>query len=192
MHRHHAGRKDPAAPAKEGAKLFLDLLKTAPVDFAKTKVIVMDMNEQRLEFCRSRMGVADTVLARGKGTEAEALKALIGGHLADLVVDATGNNQSMSQCLQYAAFAGRVVYVGITQQEVSFPHAPVMHRRELTLMGSRNALPADFRRIIDLIREGKIDTRPWITHRTKFEEVIERFPSYTRPETGVIKAIIEV
>ena len=59
-------------------------------------------------------------------------------------------------------------------------------------MASRNALPADFTRIIRLIEEGQIDTRPWITHRTEFDQMIDVFDSYTRPETGVIKAIVEV
>ena len=62
----------------------------------------------------------------------------------------------------------------------------------MTLLASRNALPKDFRRIIQLIEDGKIDTRPWITHRTPFSEMIEQFDSFTKPETGVIKAIVEV
>ena len=54
------------------------------------------------------------------------------------------------------------------------------------------ALPEDFDRIILLIENGKIDTKPWITHRSGFDELIRVFPSYTKPETGVIKAIVEV
>ena len=69
---------------------------------------------------------------------------------------------------------------------------PVFHRPEGTLLCSRNALSGDFRRIIGLIEEGTMDTRPWITHRTVFEELIDVFPSYTRAETGVVKAIVEV
>ena len=69
---------------------------------------------------------------------------------------------------------------------------PLFHRREMTIMGSRNAQPGDFRRIIDLIRAGKIDTRPWISHRIGFEEVPARFDDLTRPETGVIKAMIDL
>ena len=111
---------------------------------------------------------------------------------ADIVIDATGSNKSMSHALNYAAFAGRVVYVGITQQELTFPHAPIMHRRELTLCASRNALPPDFTRIIQLIEQGQIDTRPWITHQSPFADLIANFPSYTQPETGVIKAIVTV
>jgi alcohol dehydrogenase len=67
-----------------------------------------------------------------------------------------------------------------------------MHRRELTLMASRNALSGDFPRIIRLIEEGKIDTRPWITHQASFDEVPAIFPSWLKPETGVIKAVVRL
>ncbi len=59
-------------------------------------------------------------------------------------------------------------------------------------MGSRNALTRDFARIIRLIEEGTIDTGPWITHRAKFDDVIAEFPTWLKPETGVIKAIVAV
>lgn len=81
--------------------------------------------------------------------------------------------------------------MGITLQEISFGH-PLMHRRELTLLASRNALSADFTRIIQLIEEGKIDTRPWITHHADFDDMIGAFPSWLKPESGVIKAIVEI
>jgi threonine dehydrogenase-like Zn-dependent dehydrogenase len=98
----------------------------------------------------------------------------------------------MSTALNYCAYGGRLVYVGITQQEVSFPHAPIMHRRELSVLASRNALSPDFSRIIKLIEEGRIDTNPWITHRVPFGRLIEEFPSWLKPESGVIKTIVEL
>lgn len=165
------------------------------IEFSKlsgARTLVMDMNEQRLAFVREKMGVPDTIVARGDGEELKQLSALTQGQLADVVIDATGSNKSMSHALNYCAFAGRLVYVGITQSEVSFPHAPMLHRRELTLLASRNALPGDFTRIIRLIEDGRIDTRPWITHNSKFADMIDVFPSWIKPETGVIKAIVEV
>ena len=72
------------------------------------------------------------------------------------------------------------------------PRKLLMHRREITLLASRNALPADFDHIIRLIENGGIDTTPWITHRATFEEMIEAFPSWLKPETGVIKAMVQV
>ena len=163
------------------------------VEFARlsgAKTIVMDMNEQRLAFVREEMGVPDTILTRGDGEEIKRLSELTNGQLADVVVDATGSNKSMAQALNYCAFRGRLVYVGITQNEISFPHAPALHRRELDIRASRNALPGDFARIIKLIEDGSISTQPWITHRAAFDDMIEAFPSWTQPETGVIKAVV--
>ena len=165
------------------------------VEFARlsgARTIVMDMNDQRLAFVREKMGAPATILTKGDGEELARLSELTTGQLADVVVDATGSNQSMGQALNYCAFAGRLVYVGITQQEVTFPHAAIMHRRELTLLASRNALAADFTRIIQLIEEGRIDTRPWITHHADFDGMIAAFPNWLKPETGVIKAMVAV
>jgi alcohol dehydrogenase len=165
------------------------------IEFAKlsgAKTIVMDLNKQRLAFVRAKMSVPDTICSRSDGGELIALKEMTGGALAQVVVDATGSNKSMAEAMQYCAFTGRLVYVGITQAEVAFPHAPLMHRRELTLLASRNALPPDFTRIIKLIEDGKIDTRPWITHHTALDELIDKFPTFAKPETGVIKAIVEM
>lgn len=155
------------------------------------EITVMDMVPERLEFCRRMYGVPHTVVFKGDGTEAEQLRAITGGDNYTVVVDATGNHRSMSACLGYAAHTGTVVYVGITTQEVSFPH-PVLHRPELTLKGSRNALPADFPKIIGLIENGTIDTNRWITHRTSFDRVIDEFDALSKPESGVIKAMIDV
>ncbi|MBM4076242.1 MAG: zinc-binding alcohol dehydrogenase family protein [Planctomycetes bacterium] len=163
------------------------------IEFVKlsgANLIVMDRVSSRLEFCRHTMKVQQTVLA-GDGQEETTLRDLTDGNLPTIVVDATGSSASMSNAINYVGHTGKLVFVGITTDLVSFPH-PIMHRREMTLLASRNALPEDFGRIIQLIETGQIDTRPWITHRTGFEELIDRFPSYTKPETGVIKAIVEV
>lgn len=164
------------------------------IEFVKltgANLIVMDMNEQRLAFCREKMGVPHTVAFRGDNSEEAQLRELTGGNLPTIVIDATGNSKSMSAALNYVGHTGKLAFVGITTENVTFPH-PLMHRREMTLYASRNALPGDFDRIINLIETGKIDTRPWITHRAGFQEMISQFPSYLQPETGVIKAIVEV
>ncbi|MFM7749632.1 MAG: zinc-binding alcohol dehydrogenase family protein, partial [Opitutaceae bacterium] len=128
------------------------------LEFAKlsgARPVVMDIAEGRLAFVREKMGVADTLLAKGDAGDIETLARLTNGQLADVVIDATGNHRSMVRALEFAAFGGRVVYVGITQQPMELPHAPFLHRRELTLLASRNALTRDFPRIIGLIRDGR-------------------------------------
>jgi alcohol dehydrogenase len=191
----HAVNRGSPGPGEHVLVIGAGPIGLSVVEFAKlsgAKTMVMDLNEQRLEFVRAKMSVPDTILTKADGTELEALRRMTGGALAQVVIDATGSNQSMSQALQYCGFTGRLVYVGITPAEVAFPHAPVLHRRELTILASRNALPGDFTRIIRLIEDGRIDTRPWITHHASFDDMIGVFPGWTRPETGVIKAMVNV
>jgi alcohol dehydrogenase len=167
----------------------------AAMEFSRltgARTIVMDVNEARLDSVRQRMRIPDTIVTRNDGDELKRLSELTHGELADVVIDATGSHRSMGQALNYCAFGGRLVYVGITQEEVSFPHAPVMHRRELSVLASRNALPGDFTRIIKLIEDGQLDTGPWITHHAEFDQMIQAFSTWIRPETGVIKAMVKV
>ena len=67
-----------------------------------------------------------------------------------------------------------------------------MRRRELPLMASRNALGVDFPHIIGFIEERHVDTRLWLTHRADFAEVPAIFATWLKPETGVIKALVNV
>lgn len=155
-------------------------------------VIVMDMVQGRLDFCAKNLGITNGILARLDGSHLAEVEKITNGQFADVIIDATGSPRSMSTCFEFAAFTGRVVYVGITTSDLQFPHAPIFHRREITLLASRNALPSDFPQIIDLIRQGKINTDLWITHRITFAEVPEKFAQFTDPKLGAIKAIIEV
>jgi 2-desacetyl-2-hydroxyethyl bacteriochlorophyllide A dehydrogenase len=161
------------------------------VKLAGARITVLDLSASRLDFCRQSMGIADTIQATGDGLEIAKLEQLGEGMLPTVVIDATGSAKSMSAAFQYVGHTGKLVFVGITTQDVSFAD-PLLHTREMTLYASRNALADDFRRIIRLIEDGKIDTGPWITHRSSFSALAADFPSYTRPETGVIKAMVEV
>ncbi len=188
----HAVNRSALQPGEPCLVIGAGPIGLATIEFVKQaggKCIVLDMNEQRLKFCRDVMKVDHTVVT--SENLVQDLRDLTDGALPDVVIDATGNNHSMSAAFGYVAPTGRLVYVGITTKEVTFTH-PAFHRPEGTLLCSRNALPGDFTRIIRLIEEQKIDTVPWITHRSPFEAIIADFPSYTRPETGVIKAVVAV
>ncbi|WP_437188135.1 zinc-binding alcohol dehydrogenase family protein [Planctomicrobium sp. SH668] len=156
-----------------------------------TTVTVMDMNAERLKFCRETYGIEHTIQYRGDGSEIEQMNTITNGDRYLVVTDATGSNRSMSGALRYVSQTGRLVYVGITTAEVSFLH-PQLHKPEVSILGSRNAMPSDFTRIIRLIEEGTIDTAPWITHRIDYAEFTHSFEAFTKPETGAIKALVNV
>lgn len=166
----------------------------AAIQFAKAagaRVLVVDVNTARLDFCAVRLGLpaADLVDARGVDA-ASRLEELTNGDLPTAVFDATGNAKSMMASFDYPAHGGRLVFIGIFPGEVVFQD-PDFHRRELTLLASRNALPGDFGRIISQIEDGIVDTSPWITHRAPFADVPAVFDSWTDPASGVLKAMIE-
>ena len=158
---------------------------------AKAEITVMDMNETRLQFCKDKLRVDHTVVFKNDNTEADRLREVNGGDLPDTVIDATGSHISMSNAFQYCSFTGQVLYVGITTQELSFKHVAI-HRPELTIKASRNAVPADFTRIISLIEDGVINTDPWLSHQASYDDFIGEFPKWLKPETGVIKAILKM
>ena len=159
------------------------------VQLRGARPVVLDLDAQRLGFCRDRLGI-DHALAPNDDL-VEQLKTCCEGHLPDVVIDATGSEISMSKSFSLIAPKGRLVFVGLTTGEVVFRH-PVFHRPEGTLLCSRNALPDDFRQIIQWIESGRIDTEPWITHRIPFAEVADQFPQIIRPTARTIKAMIQV
>lgn len=109
--------------------------------------------------------------------------------LADVVFDATGNAISMEQSVSRVAHGGRLVFVGLVQKSVAIDD-PLFHRREITLLATRNSV-GNFPRIIRMIEQRQIDTAPWITHRLSLAEVPLRFPELPR-ETKCIKAMVEL
>lgn len=190
----HATDRGMAGPGDHALIIGAGPIGLATLEFTRltgATVTVMDRVASRLEFCQRVYGVDHTIQFVGDGSEMGRAREITGGDRYSVVTDATGSPHSMSAALNYCAHTGALVYVGITTEELKFTH-PTMHRPELDIRASRNALPRDFPRIIGLIEDGTIDTDPWITHRVDFDEMIDAFDQFTRPETGVIKAVVSV
>jgi len=160
------------------------------MQFAKAegaRVIVADVNPNRLEFCRQHLKV-DFTLDAGADME-KALSSITGGDLPTAVFDATGNPQSMMGAFRLVAPGGKLVFVGLFQGDVTFSD-PELHRKEVTLLATRNSTAAEFRRIIRLIEKETIDTHPWITHRAACEEFPKLFPQWLEPDQKLIKGVV--
>ncbi|MGN6196488.1 MAG: zinc-binding alcohol dehydrogenase family protein [Ginsengibacter sp.] len=152
------------------------------------RFLVLDTNEQRLDFVRQRYAGVDTLKA--DDYTVENLKKLLNGDLPTIVMDATGNRESMLKCFDYVAAGGTIIYVGIFVGSVEF-FDPLLHAKEITLKASRNSLPIDFKKIIRLMESGIINIDGLITHRLQFSTLENSFTSLYNPEEHVIKAIVE-
>lgn len=160
--------------------------------FAKrqgARVIAMDVNDERLAFCRQWAGADHTVHALREPRE--QLELLTDGEFPTAVFDATGNKQSMTDSFGCAAHGGKLLFVGLVKADIAF-HDPEFHKRELTLMGSRNATREDFEQVIVALKSGGIDAGSYVTHRVPFADTIDSFDSLLKPESKVIKAMIEL
>ena len=154
---------------------------------AGAKVMVMDISERRLAFCQHLW--PQVVCIDGRGDSLGALQHVVADDLPTAVFDATGNPQSMMSAFTYVAYGGRLIFVGLVQGDVTF-HDPDFHRRELTLLSSRNSTSADFRRIINYLEAGQIDLTPWITNQASADTMIAAFPRWFERDSGVIKALV--
>lgn len=162
------------------------------MQFAKkqaARVIAMDINKERLQFCKTWANVDETVNALEDPKQ--ALEKLTNGHLPTIVFDSTGNVQSMTNAFQYIAHGGKLIYVGLVNDHISF-NDPDFHKKEMTLLASRNATRADFDAVIRTLETGEINAGNYITHRCKLDEVVDQFDHWLLPESKVIKAIVEL
>jgi 2-desacetyl-2-hydroxyethyl bacteriochlorophyllide A dehydrogenase len=155
---------------------------------AGTRPWMADVSPERRAFAAAWTGVE--VLDTGIDAT-DTVRQAMGGELATLIFDATGNPASMHAAFDLLAPGGRLVLVGLFQGDLSF-HDPEFHRRELTVLGSRNATAADFRRSIEIIEQGRARVGDWITHRTTIDRLPEVFPMLERTGSGVIKAVVEL
>lgn len=160
--------------------------------FAKARganVTVMDTREDRLAFARDRLG-ADAVLLADANAEENA-RRLTGSDWFDVVVDATGAAAPIERGFGFLAHGARYVLLSVVRDSLTFSD-PEFHKREATLLASRNAQAQDFAEVVRQMQAGRIPTRALNTHRGQLADAVDLFSEWSRPEAGVIKAILDL
>ncbi|MCD5972051.1 zinc-binding alcohol dehydrogenase family protein [Pseudomonas quasicaspiana] len=152
------------------------------------KVTVLDTREDRLAFCSQHLNIQAAVQI-GEGDK-QALADLTEGDFFDVVFDATGNARAMERGFEFIAHGGTYVMISVVRDSITFSD-PEFHKREATLMGSRNATKEDFHYVEECLRNGLIPDAALNTHRLTLKDVAESFTTLLDPKQGVVKAIIE-
>jgi 2-desacetyl-2-hydroxyethyl bacteriochlorophyllide A dehydrogenase len=154
------------------------------------KIIALDINPQRLAFCKEKLKVDHVINALTADVMAR-LQEITGGDMPGVVIDATGSQKAINNAFQYMAHGARFVLIGLQKGEISFGH-PEFHKREATLMSSRNATREDFDQVISSMKNKLVDPGNYITHRVNFDDVATQFKSWLDPENGVIKCMVSI
>jgi 2-desacetyl-2-hydroxyethyl bacteriochlorophyllide A dehydrogenase len=170
-----------AGPIGIGAAIFAAI--------AGSAVTLMDRESERLEEARRLIGARATIAADAQA--AEAVAEITKGEGFDTVIDATGNRPSMEAGFGYVAHGGVYVLVSVVRENITFAD-PEFHKRETTLLASRNALKADFETVIAAIAAGKVPISNLITHRTTLAGATSDLARWATDKRGLIKALIDV
>ena len=129
----------------------------------KPDEFALDINENRLQFCKDKLGVHYNINAKDADV-LEQIKNITNNEMPTLVIDATGNQKAINNAFQYMAHGARFILIGLQKQEISFSHSK-FHKREATLMSSRNATRTDFKWVIKAMKGKQINPTNYITHR---------------------------
>lgn len=151
--------------------------------------IAMDINDDRLRFCRENLDILHTINATKDPLQ--QIEHITRGDMPSVVIDATGSRKAINDAFRYMAHGARYVLVGLQKGTIEFSH-PEFHKREATLMSSRNATREDFAKVMDSMEKGLIDPTTYITHRVQFNQLQSQFPGFLDPANGVIKAMVEL
>ncbi|AQQ31788.1 zinc-binding alcohol dehydrogenase family protein [Burkholderia cenocepacia] len=163
----------------------------AAMIFAKLRgadVTCLDTRADRLAFCRQHLTV-DATVEVGED-DAARLASLTNGEYFDAVFDATGNLDAMNRGFEFVAHGGKYTLISIVRGHVAFSD-PEFHKRETTLLASRNATAEDFATVLDAMRAGRIPDRALNTHRMRLEEVPDALPRLLEAGQTVVKALVE-
>ena len=152
-------------------------------------VTLMDTSAERLSMAAERFGFASGILAGP--SVIESVLAATGGDGFDVVFDATGYGKSMEAAFAYVAHGGAMVLVSVVKDEIRFSD-PEFHKREMMLIGSRNATRVDFEHVMASIRAGHVPVEALVTHRTTLDRVPVDLARWATEKTGLIKAIVRV
>jgi 2-desacetyl-2-hydroxyethyl bacteriochlorophyllide A dehydrogenase len=107
-----------------------------------------------------------------------------------LVFDCTGDRGSMESSIQLLQQAGTLIFVGLINDKVSL-FDPDLHRREATILASRNSTPAEHQRVLEYMEAGRIDVGAWPTECASPEAMGARFPLWLHRQAGIVKSIVE-
>jgi 2-desacetyl-2-hydroxyethyl bacteriochlorophyllide A dehydrogenase len=156
---------------------------------AEQQVTILDVSAERLAFASGQLGFL--TIDGSKGRVLERILDRTAGAGFDAVYDATGNSESLKAAFAYVAHGGVMVMVSVVQDDITFSD-PEFHKREMMLIGSRNATRIDFEHVIASIRAGKIPVDQLVTHRTTLRNSPRDIAAWSQQKSGLIKAMIDV
>lgn len=137
-------------------------------------VIAVDIVDKKLDIAK-KLGAQHTINSSGKEDKAllKEIRTLTGGG-ADIAIEAIGNPKVIELAQSTVKAGGLLCQVGYTHHNVAVNAGRLMFR-EIEIKGSLGCRPVDYPKIIEMVRTGKIQLEPVVTHKFKLEEINDAF-----------------
>ena len=150
---------------------------------AGAQVALLDLSAERLTAVSQLFGFDTTFTS--------VAQAVQDGDGYDVVFDATGHAGAIEAGFAAVAFGGTYVLVSVVKDDITFSD-PDFHKREMTLLGSRNALQSDFDRVIAAILAGNINTDALCSLELALDQLPARLEDLVKDRNGLIKVIVNL
>lgn len=151
-------------------------------------VTICDVAQGKLDLART-FGFDRFILNRGNEDFLDQVREATGANGFDVVIEAVGLPSTFENCIEAAAFGGKIVLIGVGKENLDF-NFTMIQKKELNIFGSRNAKKEDFLQLIDMIRESKIDLEKVVTNEYPFDEAERAFREFSENSGTMLKVLI--
>ena len=150
-------------------------------------VVAIDIDDEKLKVAEA-VGAKYTVNTAYEDVQ-EGISEMTNGLLADVVIEAVGSPFTQRQAIANVGFTGRAVFIGYAKDPTNFRTADFV-KKELDLLGSRNAQPDDFQAVIDYLKQGTCPYDKLITAVVKPEEAAEAMRNWHENPGKVFRILV--
>jgi threonine dehydrogenase-like Zn-dependent dehydrogenase len=157
--------------------------------FRGARTIAIDVDDAKLAIARAA-GATDLIHSRRESVQ-DRLREITNGAGPDVIIEAIGLPETFRAAVEEVAFTGRVVYIGYAKQPVAY-ETRLFVQKELDVLGSRNALPEDFREVIAMLEAGRFPVDQAVSAMVPLDEAPAMLERWSSDPALFTKIMIEV
>jgi threonine dehydrogenase-like Zn-dependent dehydrogenase len=161
----------------------------AASSFRGARTIGIDVDGDKLNLAR-KAGAAETINT-SKESLHQRLQELTNGFGPDVIIEAIGLPQTFQAAVEEVAFTGRVVYIGYAKEPVTY-ETRLFVQKELDILGSRNALPENFRQVIRMLESGTFPVDDAVSSIFPLQDAPEALQAWSENPARFSKIMISV
>lgn len=152
-------------------------------------VYISDVAQGKLEYAK-QSGIDGTLLNDSAEHFAQQVKDITNGDGFDVTIEAVGLPSTFQNCIDAAAFGGRVVLIGVGKKNLDF-NFTLLQKKELNVFGSRNAKTKDFIELIDMVKQGNVPLEKIVTNVYPFEDAAIAFSEFDKNAGSMLKVVLD-